>query len=145
MLFRLILSGIFEFHEEFWVGVSDAAKDLIRKLLTVDPEQRLTAREALRHPWVGVSAAALKAQELARSKAVVRRWQRRRTLRRVYFAVVASNRMRRLARAAQKVNIGAGGRAAAAAAGGAFRTALVWLILLLWPNELQGGEMPVRV
>lgn len=29
-----------------------SAKDLIRKLLIVDPRQRLTAAQALQHPWI---------------------------------------------------------------------------------------------
>jgi serine/threonine protein kinase len=32
--------------------VSDDAKGFINKLLTVDPAQRLTARQALQHPWL---------------------------------------------------------------------------------------------
>lgn len=34
-----------------WEGVSEAAQDLIRKLLLVDPSLRLTAEHALRHSW----------------------------------------------------------------------------------------------
>jgi len=51
-LFETIIRGHFEFHAEYWGGVSESAKDLIRKLLTVDPKKRLTAKEALQHPWV---------------------------------------------------------------------------------------------
>jgi calcium/calmodulin-dependent protein kinase I len=32
--------------------VSDDAKDFIRRLLMIDPGQRLTAKEALKHKWV---------------------------------------------------------------------------------------------
>jgi len=32
--------------------VSDSVKDLIRKILKMDPGQRLSAREALQHPWI---------------------------------------------------------------------------------------------
>eukprot|EP00616_Rhizochromulina_sp_CCMP1243_P018187 CAMPEP_0118968448 /NCGR_PEP_ID=MMETSP1173-20130426/5669_1 /TAXON_ID=1034831 /ORGANISM="Rhizochromulina marina cf, Strain CCMP1243" /LENGTH=571 /DNA_ID=CAMNT_0006917563 /DNA_START=117 /DNA_END=1832 /DNA_ORIENTATION=+ len=35
-----------------WADVSDAAKDLVRKLLVVAPEKRLTAQQALAHPWL---------------------------------------------------------------------------------------------
>uniref|UniRef100_H3DIR0 Ribosomal protein S6 kinase n=1 Tax=Tetraodon nigroviridis TaxID=99883 RepID=H3DIR0_TETNG len=35
-----------------WDTVSDAAKDLVSKMLHVDPHQRLTARQVLRHPWI---------------------------------------------------------------------------------------------
>jgi serine/threonine protein kinase len=37
-LFGLISSGVFEFHTEYWTGVSENAKDFIRGLLKVDPE-----------------------------------------------------------------------------------------------------------
>lgn len=33
-------------------GISDQAKDLIRQMLTKDPTQRLTAQQALEHPWL---------------------------------------------------------------------------------------------
>ncbi|KAL4640884.1 ribosomal protein S6 kinase alpha-2 [Arapaima gigas] len=35
-----------------WDTVSDAAKDIVSKMLHVDPHQRLTAHQVLRHPWV---------------------------------------------------------------------------------------------
>ncbi|ORY87499.1 kinase-like domain-containing protein [Leucosporidium creatinivorum] len=35
-----------------WEGVSEEAKDFIRKLLVVDPDHRMTAAEALHHPWL---------------------------------------------------------------------------------------------
>ncbi|KAF9372958.1 hypothetical protein BGX21_004618, partial [Mortierella sp. AD011] len=37
---------------EYWRNVSDSAKDFVTKLLTVDPNQRMTATEALKHPWL---------------------------------------------------------------------------------------------
>ncbi|KAK0611540.1 calcium/calmodulin-dependent protein kinase type I [Immersiella caudata] len=37
---------------EYWRGVSDSAKDFIRRCLTVDPTKRMTAHEALQHPFV---------------------------------------------------------------------------------------------
>uniref|UniRef100_A0A8C5HRY4 non-specific serine/threonine protein kinase n=1 Tax=Gouania willdenowi TaxID=441366 RepID=A0A8C5HRY4_GOUWI len=35
-----------------WDTVSDAAKDLVSKMLHVDPHQRLSAKQVLRHPWI---------------------------------------------------------------------------------------------
>ncbi|XP_051919440.1 ribosomal protein S6 kinase alpha-2 [Hippocampus zosterae] len=35
-----------------WELVSDAAKDIVTKMLHVDPHQRLTAPQVLRHPWI---------------------------------------------------------------------------------------------
>lgn len=37
---------------EFWVGVSDTARDFVRRCLTIDPAKRMTAVEALSHPWL---------------------------------------------------------------------------------------------
>lgn len=51
-----ILSGIFEFGEP-WRGVSDAAKDLVAGLLTVDPSRRYTMAQALCHPWLAAAPA----------------------------------------------------------------------------------------
>ncbi|CAM9277638.1 unnamed protein product, partial [Ascophyllum nodosum] len=51
-LFRKIKAGNFKFHDEYWGSVSSDAKDLIRRLLTVDPKKRLTAAQAVSHPWL---------------------------------------------------------------------------------------------
>jgi calcium/calmodulin-dependent protein kinase I len=50
-LFDNILSGVYYFDEECWSNISYYAKDLIDKMLTYDAKQRITASEALQHPW----------------------------------------------------------------------------------------------
>ncbi|KAB0381135.1 hypothetical protein FD755_008919, partial [Muntiacus reevesi] len=35
-----------------WDSISDAAKDVVSKMLHVDPQQRLTAVQVLKHPWI---------------------------------------------------------------------------------------------
>ncbi|XP_007107885.1 ribosomal protein S6 kinase alpha-2 isoform X3 [Physeter macrocephalus] len=35
-----------------WDSISDAAKDVVSKMLHVDPRQRLTAVQVLKHPWI---------------------------------------------------------------------------------------------
>ena len=47
-----VVNGIFEFDGPEFESVSDSAKDLISRLMTVDPKLRLTADEALKHPWL---------------------------------------------------------------------------------------------
>jgi serine/threonine protein kinase len=37
---------------EYWRNVSDAARDFIKRCLTVDPRQRMTAHQALQHAWI---------------------------------------------------------------------------------------------
>ena len=48
------MEGSYEFPDNLWKDVSGEAKDLIRKLLTVDPRERITVSEALEHPWMKV-------------------------------------------------------------------------------------------
>lgn len=35
--------------------LSITAKDLIKKLLTVDPDERATISEAMEHPWMNIN------------------------------------------------------------------------------------------
>ena len=51
-IYARIRTGDFSFPSPFWDAVSDLAKDLIRRLLTVDPDRRITAANALAHPWI---------------------------------------------------------------------------------------------
>ncbi|KIW12181.1 hypothetical protein PV08_09457 [Exophiala spinifera] len=37
---------------EYWRNVSDTARDFINRCLTVDPRARMTAHQALQHPWI---------------------------------------------------------------------------------------------
>jgi calcium/calmodulin-dependent protein kinase I len=37
---------------EYWRGVSLTAREFIRRCLTIDPSARMTAHEALSHPWI---------------------------------------------------------------------------------------------
>ncbi|XP_027742564.1 ribosomal protein S6 kinase alpha-3 isoform X1 [Empidonax traillii] len=45
-------SGKFSLSGGYWNTVSDTAKDLVSKMLHVDPRQRLTAAQVLSHPWI---------------------------------------------------------------------------------------------
>lgn len=51
-LFGLITSGTYTFPTPFWDNISDDAKDLVSKLLVVDPKNRFTATQALEHRWI---------------------------------------------------------------------------------------------
>lgn len=39
-------------HQERWAHVSEDAKHFVRRLLVLDPSDRLTAKQALDHPWL---------------------------------------------------------------------------------------------
>lgn len=50
-LFKKIARGDYDLSYEEWQAISEEAKDLIRGLMCVDPKKRLTADQALAHPW----------------------------------------------------------------------------------------------
>ena len=51
-MFRIIKRGEFEFPSPSWDPISANAKDFIGRLLVLDPDQRMTAKQALAHPWL---------------------------------------------------------------------------------------------
>ncbi|KAJ2915800.1 hypothetical protein MD484_g4617, partial [Candolleomyces efflorescens] len=46
-----------EFHERYWKNVSEQGKNFIRSLLVANPQERPTAQEALRDPWLTTHSA----------------------------------------------------------------------------------------
>ena len=51
-IMKKVRMGKFSFADPCWNSISDKSKSLISKLLTYDPDQRPSAEEALRHPWI---------------------------------------------------------------------------------------------
>ncbi|KAJ4700600.1 putative Calcium-dependent protein kinase [Melia azedarach] len=51
-IFEAILEGNLDLQSSPWPSISTSAKDLIRRMLTKDPKQRITAAQALEHPWL---------------------------------------------------------------------------------------------
>ncbi|KAL8129455.1 hypothetical protein V2J09_018610 [Rumex salicifolius] len=51
-IFDEVLNGELDFTADPWPNISEEAKDLIHKMLIRDPKERLTAHEALCHPWI---------------------------------------------------------------------------------------------
>lgn len=51
-IFKKISRGVFGFSGKEWTGVSKEAKELIQKMLTKDPNKRISAEEAWNTPWV---------------------------------------------------------------------------------------------
>lgn len=59
-----ICSGNFSFHPDSWDHVSAEGKEFISQLLTLDPSSRMTADEALVHPWIAEDGALLENHDL---------------------------------------------------------------------------------
>ncbi|KAI4386811.1 hypothetical protein MLD38_004711 [Melastoma candidum] len=51
-IFREVLKKNPDFRRRPWPTISNSAKDFVKKLLVKDPRARLTAAQALSHPWV---------------------------------------------------------------------------------------------
>jgi calcium-dependent protein kinase len=92
-IFRMVLKGDPDLRSDPWPSISGEAKDVIRRLLTVDPRKRATAGEILQHPWLQVAhprrggAAAAELQDRPFDSAVLSRLRN--------FA--AMNRLKRVA------------------------------------------------
>jgi len=95
-LFRKIKSGAFEFHDIYWCDVPDEPKDLISKMLTVSPDLRISAEEALMHPWF-LGGNSVEDIELMASLVNLRKFNGKRKLRAAVRAVTVTNRMERFA------------------------------------------------
>lgn len=78
---------------EYWRGVSAPAKEFIQKCLTIDPAQRITAHQALQHPFVsGEQLPAEGAENLL--PAIKKNFNARRTLHAAIDTVRAINKLR---------------------------------------------------
>lgn len=85
---------------EYWRGVSHIARDFINRCLTIDPNQRMTAHEALQHAWVNPpydpadprSIGAGSGQDLLPT--VKKNFNARRTLHKAIDTVRAINKLR---------------------------------------------------
>lgn len=51
-LYAQIKAGAFDYPSPEWDTVTAEAKNLINSMLTVNPAKRITASQALRHPWI---------------------------------------------------------------------------------------------
>ncbi|CAK7201897.1 Calcium/calmodulin-dependent protein kinase type I [Sporothrix eucalyptigena] len=90
---------------DYWRGVSDAAKDFIRRCLTIDASKRMTAHEALQHPFLagydrrnggagGAGALAGQTDETNLLPTVKKNFNARRTLHAAIDTVRAINKLR---------------------------------------------------
>lgn len=65
-----ITQARYSFPDQWWQGVSQDARDMIKRLLTLDPQARITVPEALKHPWLQDEAVLKRADRLMRTATV---------------------------------------------------------------------------
>eukprot|EP01029_Cantina_marsupialis_P007159 TRINITY_DN1791_c0_g1_i1.p1 TRINITY_DN1791_c0_g1~~TRINITY_DN1791_c0_g1_i1.p1 ORF type:complete len:324 (+),score=99.40 TRINITY_DN1791_c0_g1_i1:115-1086(+) len=99
-LFEKIKKAEFVFLEPYWDGVSADAKDLINKLLVVDPTERLTADKVLEHKWI--VGEAREAYEMNSVLVEMRKFNARRKFRQGIHSVMALNAFQNILKTKKK-------------------------------------------
>ncbi|XP_016324055.1 calcium/calmodulin-dependent protein kinase type IV-like [Sinocyclocheilus anshuiensis] len=90
-MYSRILNCDYEFVSPWWDEVSLNAKDLVSKLIVLDPHKRLTVKQALEHPWVLGKVARFSHMDTTQRK--LQEFNARRKLKAAMKAVVATSRM----------------------------------------------------
>jgi len=102
-LYDSIIEGKFSFPDPYWSKVSDSAKDLITKLLVVDPNHRISSKQALEHPWVRGETAL--GDHMDTAVAELKKFRARQRLRGAIHAVRAAKKFGGLVAALKKASI----------------------------------------
>mmetsp|Transcript_11707 Transcript_11707/g.28520 ORF Transcript_11707/g.28520 Transcript_11707/m.28520 type:complete len:243 (+) Transcript_11707:2-730(+) len=89
-LFSTIMQGKYDFPSPWWDNVSDDAKDLVQKLLVVDPKARYTADDVLEHQWITTSAPT---EQLSEAMKSLKKYNANRKLKKVALGVIFQNKM----------------------------------------------------
>lgn len=98
---QAIIAGDYCFEpEEYWSNVSNTARDFVNCYLTVDPDLRFTAAEALQHPWLAAEVphyVEKDGQPADLLPHVKKAFDAKRTFRTAVFSMMAMKRMSTLA------------------------------------------------
>ncbi|KAL7529962.1 hypothetical protein ACHAWF_003190 [Thalassiosira exigua] len=79
--------GWYRFPSEDWSGASAEAKDFIRHLLQMDPRNRMTAEQALEHPWIKNHAGVEEKENQPSTETMPKRRPRRITINDIFCRV----------------------------------------------------------
>ncbi|XP_041352781.1 peripheral plasma membrane protein CASK-like isoform X2 [Gigantopelta aegis] len=90
-LFDLILRGSFHMRSKQWEALSPSAKELVSRLLEVDPEKRLSIEEALTHPWINDKKSTPR-KHLHETVETLKKFNARRKLKGAIMAAVSSSK-----------------------------------------------------
>jgi serine/threonine protein kinase len=89
-LFDQILHARYDFPSPWWDSIGKEAKDLVTKLLELDPQKRLTAKQVMEHPWCKGAAPAT---DLKGAQSSLRKYNASRKLKKVAMGVIAQQKM----------------------------------------------------
>ena len=93
---KQIRYGEYKFHEKYWSHVSEDAKALIRRMLTVDPDTRISAKEALESAWITADANELGKSDLTSNQQELKNFKGKDKLRQVVQLIIATNKLQSL-------------------------------------------------
>lgn len=99
-LFKNIVDGTFVFDSENWDSVSEDAKDLIRKLLTTDPDKRFSATDCLNHAWIRADSRMLRRNALISTSQRMKTFNARMTFKTAILATRSVMRWKNIANSA---------------------------------------------
>ncbi|KAH8080717.1 Pkinase-domain-containing protein [Cristinia sonorae] len=93
-----ILAGDYKFEpEEYWMNVSDVARDFVRQCLTIDPLKRPTAEQMLKHKWLSDASPHFVENESGTPMDLLpyikERFDAKKTWRKAVFSITAVKRM----------------------------------------------------
>ncbi|KAI0783276.1 Pkinase-domain-containing protein [Abortiporus biennis] len=93
-----IIAGDYKFEPaEYWANVSDTAKDFVKQCLTVDPTNRPTAEEALKHKWLADASPHFVENEFGGPTNLLpyiqKQFDAKKTWRKAMFSITAIKRM----------------------------------------------------
>ncbi|XP_064614750.1 peripheral plasma membrane protein CASK-like isoform X3 [Liolophura sinensis] len=93
-LFDMIVKGTYHLRPKQWDTLSSDAKDLVNRLLEVDPDKRITIEEALNHPWIKVGPERNKISKVHLHETVdeMKKFNARRKLKGAVLAAVSSSK-----------------------------------------------------
>jgi serine/threonine protein kinase len=88
---KKVRAGSFSFDDKAWNNISDNCKDFISKLLTYKPDERPTASDSLKHPWI-VELATVEIDDSAAVSALdnLKTFKADSTMKQATFAFIAS-------------------------------------------------------
>ncbi|XP_077071553.1 peripheral plasma membrane protein CASK isoform X46 [Siphateles boraxobius] len=91
-LFEAIIKGKYKMNPRQWGHISESAKDLVRRMLMLDPAERITVYEALNHPWLKERDRYAYKIHLLETVEQLRKFNARRKLKGAVLAAVSSHK-----------------------------------------------------
>nr|XP_014349935.1 PREDICTED: peripheral plasma membrane protein CASK isoform X2 [Latimeria chalumnae] len=91
-LFEGIIKGKYKMNPRQWSHISESAKDLVRRMLMLDPAERITVYEALNHPWLKERDRYAYKIHLPETVEMLRKFNARRKLKGAVLAAVSSHK-----------------------------------------------------